>query len=75
MLAEWLVTSDQPFLEVDNPAFHNLLQYMYNCGKKLSIPNCQSVKHKVMKMGWDLVEETRKFFKVRFIHLRTKANH
>jgi len=75
LLAEWLVTSDQPFSEVNNPAFHDLLQYTYNCGKKLSVPNRQSVKCKIMKMGQNSVEETRKFFKVHFIHLHTKANH
>lgn len=61
---EWLVTTDQPFSEVDNPAFHNLLQFTHNGGKKLSIPNRNTVRRRVIKMGQESANATKKFFQV-----------
>lgn len=64
LLTEWVITSDQPFDEVDNPTLRELLQYTHNCGQKLHIPSRASIRRRVMKMSADSVEETKQFFKV-----------
>jgi hypothetical protein len=63
---EWVVACDQPFDEVEKPEFIALMEYTHH-GSSLNfrVPGRNVVKSRVMKMGEDTVEGTRKMFEVR----------
>jgi hypothetical protein len=63
-LAEWVVTCDQPFKEVERPKFHLLLEYMHMGSKPLNIPHQTALKDHIMKMGKSTVEGIQKLVKV-----------
>lgn len=54
-----MVTCDQPFEEVDRIEFHHLLEYTHLC-QSLHIPHRHAMKHHVMKMGEEMVEDVKK---------------
>lgn len=66
LLAEWIVACDQPFDEVEKPEFIRLMEYTHH-GSTLNfkIPGHTAVRTRIMKMGEDTVEGTRKMFSVR----------
>ncbi|KAG6893866.1 hypothetical protein C0992_008362, partial [Termitomyces sp. T32_za158] len=52
LLAEWIVLCDQPFDEVDKPAFRALLEYIHrSSGKELKIPHRTTIRKRIMDMG------------------------
>ena len=59
LLAEWVVVCDQPFDEVDEPAFRRLLEYTH-FRSSLDIPHHHTVKRRIMTMGEDTVEAIKK---------------
>ena len=63
-LTEWIVASDQPFDEVEDPFLIRLLQYTRGCGRKLIIPRREAIRRRVKKMGADMTEGTKALFKV-----------
>ena len=60
------MASDQPFTEVENPEFVELLNYVHcnSSGSKLQIPGCNSIKCHVMDMGENGIEEVKEMFVV-----------
>ena len=67
LITEWVVACDQPFDEVEKPEFNRMLQYAHQ--DELKILGRNVIKRRVMKMGEDVVEETRLMFLV-FDHSR-----
>jgi hypothetical protein len=67
LLLDYLATTDQPFDQVESPAFRNLLQYLYHRKTPLLIPSRKVVKRKLMKRGEDRIEELKAMIAVRFI--------
>jgi len=65
MLAKWIVATDQPFYTVEDPEFQDLLMYTHHPSPNLKIPHRNAVKTRVMKMGYDAVEATKRMFLVR----------
>lgn len=65
LLAEWIVACDQPFDEVEKPEFIRLMEYTHH-GSTLNfkVPGHTAVRNRVMKMGEDTVEGTKKMFSV-----------
>ena len=63
LIAEWVVTCDQPF-EVDRPKFRNMLTYAHHLAPNLKIPHWDAIKCRVMKMGEDSVKAMKKMFAV-----------
>ncbi|KAJ7867484.1 hypothetical protein B0H14DRAFT_3441698 [Mycena olivaceomarginata] len=63
LLAEWIIACDQPFDEVEKPEFIRLMEYTHH-GSTLNfkVPGHTAVRNRVMKMGEDTVEGTRKMF-------------
>jgi hypothetical protein len=59
LLAEWMVTCDQPFEEVDRLEFCCLLEYTH-LRPSLHIPHRHSIKRCVMKMREDTIEDVKK---------------
>jgi hypothetical protein len=59
LLSEWMVVCDQPFDEVDEPAFRRLLEYTH-FRSSLHIPHRHGMKRRIMKMGEDTVEGIKK---------------
>lgn len=63
---EYLTGSyDQPFDEVDKPEFRALLEYIHG-RPGLKIPHRSTVQRKVMELGKDTVEKTKKMIEVEF---------
>jgi hypothetical protein len=62
LITEWVVDCDQPFDKVEKPEFNRMLYYAHQ--DELKIPGRNAVKRRVMKMGEDVVEETRQMFLV-----------
>lgn len=54
-----MVTCDQPFEEVDRIEFRHLLEYTH-LRQSLHIPHRHAMKHRVMKMGEETVEDVKK---------------
>ena len=67
----WIVASDQPFTEVENPEFVELLNYVHrnSSGSELQILGHNSIKRRVMDMGENGIEEVKEMFMVRCILL------
>ena len=65
LLTEWIVACDQPFDEVEKPEFIALMEYTHH-GSTLNfrVPGRNAIKSRVMRMGEDTVEGTRKMFEV-----------
>jgi len=64
LLAKWIVATDQPFYTVDEPEFRKLLAYTHHPSPELKIPHRNAVRRRVMKMGGDCIEATKKLFEV-----------
>lgn len=64
LLTSWVVASDQPFTEVENPEFVEMLSYVCSSATPLEIPGRNSVKRSVMKMADEGIKETKKMFAV-----------
>ena len=58
-----MVVCDQPFEEVDRPEFCRLLEYTH-FRPSLQIPHRAAMKTRIMKMGEDTIEGTRKMIAV-----------
>ncbi|KAF8815009.1 hypothetical protein BYT27DRAFT_7129337, partial [Phlegmacium glaucopus] len=61
-LAEWMVLTDQPFDTVDNLEFCELMAYVHHPAPELKIPHRDAMKRRIMKMGDDAIESTRRMF-------------
>ncbi|KAK6967057.1 hypothetical protein R3P38DRAFT_3413899 [Favolaschia claudopus] len=63
LFAEWMVTCDQPFDEVEKPEFIWLMEYTHH-GSTLNfrVPGCKAITTRIMKMGEDTVDGTSKMF-------------
>jgi len=68
-LATWIIASDQPFTEVENPEFVDLLNYIRSPAQPLEIPGRNAIKRQVMNMGKEGIDETKAMFAVRQILL------
>ncbi|KAF8227879.1 hypothetical protein L208DRAFT_1294576, partial [Tricholoma matsutake] len=64
LLTEWIVACDQPFSEVKQPEFVELLNYAHHGTSPLKIPQHNLVKRQVMKLGEEMVEEVHEMFLV-----------
>lgn len=65
ILAEWIVACDQPFNQVDHPAFHALLNYVHlHARKALSIPGRTTIRKRIMKLGEDTIQSMQTMFRV-----------
>src|SRR5437016_12386036 len=62
-----MVVCDQPFEEVDRPEFRRLLEYTH-FRPSLVIPKRFAMRSRIMKMGEDTVEGTKKMIAVRLLH-------
>ena len=63
-LAEWVVTCDQPFEEVERPELCHLLEYTHMGSKPLNIPHRTALKDRIMKMGKSTVTGIQKLVNV-----------
>ncbi|KAK7056101.1 Transposase-like protein [Favolaschia claudopus] len=63
LFAEWMVTCDQPFDEVEKPEFIWLMEYTHH-GSTLNfrVPGRKAITTRIMKMGEDTVDGTHKMF-------------
>ncbi|KAJ8515596.1 hypothetical protein ONZ45_g6994 [Pleurotus djamor] len=60
LLAEWMVSCDQPFTEVDRPELRALIQYLFQTGgqeTEIRIPGHTTARKKIMKLGEDTIDE------------------
>jgi hypothetical protein len=64
LLTEWIVASDQPFDEAEDPFLIRLLQHTHNSGLKLSIPSRESIRRRVTRMGNEMTDAMKLMFKV-----------
>ncbi|KAK7013893.1 hypothetical protein R3P38DRAFT_3277656 [Favolaschia claudopus] len=63
LFAEWMVTCDQPFDEVEKPEFIWLMEYTHHRSTlNFRVPGRKAITTKIMKMGEDTVDGTRKMF-------------
>ncbi|KAF4617983.1 hypothetical protein D9613_012957 [Agrocybe pediades] len=63
LLVEWMVSCDQPFEEVERPAFRALLDYVHMASRKpLRVPGRTTIKKCIMHMGEDSVAKTKEMF-------------
>jgi hypothetical protein len=71
LLAEWMVACDQPFDEVEKPEFIRLMEYTHH-GSTLNfkVPGRTAMRTRVMQMGVDTVEGTKKMFAVFYFPFR-----
>jgi hypothetical protein len=60
-----MVACDQPFTEVENPEFIAAMGYG-RTSSKFTVPKKDGVRRRVMKLGEEVVEETKAMFLVRF---------
>ena len=63
LLANWVVTCDQPFDKVEKPEFWQLLEYTH-LWPSLHIPHCGAIQRRIMKMGEDTIEGVKKMIEV-----------
>jgi hypothetical protein len=63
-LTKWVVASDQPFEEVENPELSELLNYVNRSASSLKIPSRFTVKRRVMKMGAEGQQDMKDLFVV-----------
>ena len=63
-LTEWIVVSDQPFDEIEDPYLIRLLQFTHGCGRKLTLPSRETIRRRVTKMGQDVTEGMKTLFRV-----------
>jgi hypothetical protein len=73
LLTKWIVASDQPFDEVENPELSELLNYVNHSASPLKIPGRFTVKRRVMKMGAEGVQYMKDLFAVH--HILTVYQH
>jgi hypothetical protein len=64
LIAEWIVTRDQPFEEVDRPEFRDMLTYAHHPAPNLKIPHRDAIRRRIMRMGDDCLESTKVMFAV-----------
>ena len=64
LIVEWVVACDQPFKEVDQPEFQEMLIYAHHLAPDLKIPHQDAIKRRIMKMGEDSIESTREMFAI-----------
>ena len=66
LLAAWMAACDQPFEEVERPEFIRLMEYTHH-GSTLNfrVPGREAIRSRIMKMGEDTIEGTRKMSAVR----------
>jgi hypothetical protein len=64
LIAEWVVSCDQPFEEVDRPQFRETLMYTHHPAPEPKIPHRDAIRRRIMKMGEDSVEATKEMFAV-----------
>ncbi|KAF5320031.1 hypothetical protein D9758_017720 [Tetrapyrgos nigripes] len=57
LLVKWLVASNQPFSEVEQVEFIELLQYVHHSGGKLHIPKQDVIRRRIIKLGESIIEE------------------
>ncbi|KAG6855421.1 hypothetical protein H0H87_003108, partial [Tephrocybe sp. NHM501043] len=63
LLAQWIVLCDQPFDEVDKPAFCTLLEYLHcPTGKELKIPYHIIIWQHIMDMGKNTIAGIKDMF-------------
>ncbi|KAF8807161.1 hypothetical protein BYT27DRAFT_7211030 [Phlegmacium glaucopus] len=60
LLMEWIITCDQPFDEV-KPEFIAMMEYSCNL-KTFSLPKRDGVHWQVIKLGDEMIEETKDMF-------------
>jgi hypothetical protein len=63
-LAKWIVATDQPFYTVEDPEFRDLLTYVHHPSPNLKIPHRNAIKTRIMKMGYDTLDATKRMFSV-----------
>ena len=63
-LKEWIIACDQPFNKVEKPEFITMMNYTHQSGSPLKIPQCNTIKQRVMKMGEDTIEGVCEMFLV-----------
>ena len=61
-MAEWIITCDQPFEEVDRSEFRDMLTYAHHPTPNLKIPHRDAIRRRIMKMGEDSVQSTKDMF-------------
>ena len=64
LIAEWIVTRDQPFEEVDRPEFRDMMTYAHHPAPNLKIPHHDTIRRRIMRMGDDCLESTKVMFAV-----------
>lgn len=64
-----MVACDQPFEEVEQKEFCDLLTYTHHPSLMLHIPYKDVIQRCIMKMGEDTVEGTKQMFAVRLCFL------
>jgi hypothetical protein len=64
LLTKWIIASDQPFDEVENPKLSELLNYVNWSTSPLKIPSHFIVKRHVMKMGAEGIQYMKDLFAV-----------
>jgi hypothetical protein len=64
LLTKWIIASDQPFDEVENPELSKLLNYVNRSTSPLKIPSCFTVKCRVMMMGAEGIQYIKDLFAV-----------
>jgi hypothetical protein len=63
LLIKWMVTCDQPFTEVENPEFIVAMSYGRTYSK-FTLPKKDGVCRQGMKLGEEVVKETKAMFSV-----------
>ncbi|KZW00766.1 hypothetical protein EXIGLDRAFT_694744 [Exidia glandulosa HHB12029] len=67
LLVDWVVASDQPFTEPEQPQFKAMLEYLHTRGE-LKIPGRTTIKDRVMGLGSVTVGKVKEMIKVRSFH-------
>ncbi|PPQ79924.1 hypothetical protein CVT25_002998 [Psilocybe cyanescens] len=62
LLTNWIIACDQPFEEVEQVEFQELLEYMHHSSDAFKIPGQNVIKQKVMKLSENGIQETKKMF-------------
>ncbi|KAJ7263030.1 hypothetical protein C8J57DRAFT_1231628 [Mycena rebaudengoi] len=66
LVAKWVAACDQPFTAVLQDEFREMLQYVHHHSPTpLKIPSDDSVRHRIKKMGAEMVDGLKAIFKVR----------
>jgi len=63
-LGTWIIASDQPFMEAENPEFVDLLNYIHSPAQPLEILGWNTIKHQVTNIGKDGIDEMKAMFVV-----------